>query len=144
MPRSGISLRGATKTSRKLQIFADVLVGDLGRLGEQVLTKMEDSVPDYPPPIVGSSYVRTYNLWDALHSKSHHMSLNQVERAQGGVMAHLAAKGYGSYVVGIGTQAGMHAGRWWTLNRVLMDAAKEVVAIVRGYARSSMIRAGFL
>lgn len=144
MPSSGVRIRGATQTARKLQLFADILEQDLGTVGREVLTEMEDSVPDYPPPIVGSTYVRTFNLWDALHNESHHMSMNEVERKAGGVMAHLGVEQYGPYVVGIGTQAGMHTGRWWTLNTVLMASVKGAMNIVRRYARTSKVRAGFL
>lgn len=137
-------IKGATPVARKLQLFADILEQDLGTVGREVLTEMEDMVPSYPPPVIGSSYVRTYNLWDALHSEAHHMSLNEVERSVGGVMAHLGAKQYGPYVVGIGTQVGIHRSRWWTLNTVLMDSVKGAMTIVRKYARASKIRAGFL
>jgi hypothetical protein len=144
MPSGGITIKGATQTAKKLHLFANILVGDLERAGNEVLKEMEDNVPEYPPPIPSSQYVRTYKLQDALHGENQSMSLNEVEPVQGGVLAHLGAGEYGPYVVGIGTQAGVHMGRWWTLNEVLMRASSGAIEIVRKYARSSMVRAGFV
>lgn len=114
--------------ARRFDRVLRFLPGEMVQAGREVLDILFSAVPAYPPPPLGSRYVRTFNLQDALTSTrdTHAMSLSEVRRLSDGVEVVYGVSGYGPHVVGPGVQAWMHRGRWWTLLDVLRRARKRI------------------
>jgi len=97
------------------------------------LSAVWSAVPAYPAPPPNSKYIRTEALGRSLGSGfgggkqsggpdiySISVSFGQAEGRFG------SALGYAPYVIGEGTQAAVHVGRWWTFRR-LADQSRAAV-----------------
>lgn len=113
-----ISVRvdGAERVQRKFETLSTMTKSEMKAAGRSMLDTLQANMPDYPPPPIGSDYVRTLNLFDALRSTKgdHPMSLSEVRAMGGDVTVVVGVSGYGPLVVGT-EQAWMHKGRWWKL-----------------------------
>jgi len=146
MSSSGITVTGGKRLIRKLDMLARTLPDEAEDAGEEILDMLFLNMPDYPPPILGSRYVRTYNLFDAVRSRAgeHEMSLSDVEVRTESVIVTLGLSDYGPYVVGLAReQARIHRGRWWKLSDVVRDNVRDAVRIAESHVRRSIRTAGF-
>ena len=107
-----ISLKvvGATRVANKLRslvsqndkIFGPVIEDYAKNLRKTLRTKK------YPPKIAGQKYVRTGRLGSSYSARKVKPLIWEIGNS---------AK-YAKYVVNEGTQAGIHAGRWYTIQSV--------------------------
>lgn len=139
-----IVVRGDRILIRKFGKARRFLPDELVNAGEDALQELFDHVPPYPPPPLGSQYVRTFNLEDALTSTwdVHPMSLSEVRRISDGVEIIYGVSDYGPWVVGPGVQAAIHRGRWWTLEDVLRRAKRDIINTFHERKKRAFRRAG--
>lgn len=146
MPSSGLTVTGGKRLIRKLDMLAKTLPDEAEAAGEEILDMLFLNMPDYPPAIPGSRYVRTYNLFDAVRSRvgEHEMSLSDVEVGPDSVVVSLGVSDYGPYVVGlVREQSRIHRGRWWKLSDVVRNNVRDAVRIAESHVRKSIRTAGF-
>ena len=99
------------------------------------LRALQEAVPPYPPPPMGSKYVRTEKLGRSLGSgfgggASGTPDIFEVTMSGGATEGRYGSRlGYAEYVVGEGTQAEVHAGIWWTVRTILNNALKVIEAL---------------
>jgi hypothetical protein len=96
------------------------------------LDAVHQSVPPYPSPPPRSKYKRTGNLGRSMGSSmgggAHGApDIRTVKHGANFVEGRFGSSlGYSEYVIGQGSQAGVHVGRWWT-NATLASKAYERV-----------------
>lgn len=123
-----IRVDGAERVQRKFENLSTMTKAEMRTAGRAMLDTLQANMPDYPPPPLGSDYVRTLNLFDALRSTAgdHPMSLSTVKSMSDGVSVVVGVSGYGPLVVGT-EQAWMHRGRWWKL----VQYVREMMPMVK-------------
>lgn len=120
----------------------DLLIAKLTRIGYTLENGMgapmrdsqevlKTNTPPYPPPPPGSTYVRTYKLRDSIHYSVQPLGSTVVMTMSVGVE-------YGPYVVGEKTQARIHKGRWWTVEKVVRDSRNDIVRVFEEWVRKFM------
>jgi hypothetical protein len=88
------------------------------------VTHVHQTVPPYPAPPPNSSYRRTGLLGRSITTKT--------ERSAGNILGIIGSNvDYAPVVIGEGTQAPVHQGRWWTLWQVVNKAKGAVVDFIR-------------
>lgn len=91
---------------------------------------VHSTVPAYPPPPPNSTYRRTGTLGREITTKT--------ERSAGNIQGIIgSATEYSPAVIGEGTQAAVHEGRWWTLFQVVVKASDRVVDFIRAEVDAS-------
>lgn len=99
------------------------------------LEALREGVPPYPPERMGQKYIRTERLGSSMGSgfgggAQGMPDIFEVAMSGNAVDGHYGSRvGYAEYVIGEGTQAWMHAGRWWTVKTVLKNAMKIIESI---------------
>jgi hypothetical protein len=89
---------------------------ELVRAMNRGLDRLLEGVKPYPPPPTGSRYHRRYWLGKSLTVRGDPKGIRTVRDIPGGVEGRWGTKvEYARWVIGEGTQAWMHKGRWWTL-----------------------------
>lgn len=96
------------------------------------------AVPGYPPELPNQQYIRTFDLGES------------ITNGPGGVGGSLISLGaqtilsvgvpYAQWVVNEPTQAAIHQGRWWTIQKIVKQITPDVVmayietirALIRG------------
>ena len=95
---------------------------------EQALIVVNEEVPAYPSERPRQKYVRTGALGKSMGSsmgggKAGEPDIYEINHQSGYVEGRLGSSlPYAEYVIGEGTQASVHTGRWWT-NSVLISKA---------------------
>jgi hypothetical protein len=99
------------------------------------LDVIHEAVQPYPAPPSGSKYVRTGRLGASMGSsmgggvsgapniETIKIGSNYIEGKFGSSLS------YAEYVIGDGTQAEVHQGRWWTVATLAGRAASKVISI---------------
>lgn len=93
---------------------------------------MLKAVPPYPPPPPFSKYVRTFRLKNSINAEVQPMGSTVV-------MFITADTEYAHWVVDKNKQAGIHRGRWWTLQGVLESTRDGVIKIWQNHVKKWMI-----
>lgn len=89
---------------------------------QEAVLYVYSTVPTYPPPPAGSSYRRTGTLGRSITTEVKAIGTRQV----GSIGTNVV---YAPYVIDKERQAGMHVGRWWTLQDVVLKARDKVIDI---------------
>lgn len=120
-------LKGYTRIVKKLKRI-ERAHDRLGPFVENWIDNMEKqatygpgSNPVQPP---GSSYERTFTL-----QRSRRKGLSKTKTGVVGWLRWTA--NYAIWVIGEGRQAGIHAGRWWTVDGILRKNRRQIVAGAR-------------
>ena len=93
------------------------------------ITHVHDQIPGYPPTPPGSTYVRTMELGRKMHSDVEEIG-GDIAGVIGNPVIYAPLVISTEEVGGIGPQAGMHQGRWWTLQEEVDKAMPEVFKIL--------------
>lgn len=133
-----ISVSGLNELIGRLRGVNSWLRGIMEGAMKASLELLGDYIPPYPPERIGQKYFRTERLGRSMGSGfgggrtgrpdvfEVNMSGNSTEGTYG------TRVGYAEYVIGEGTQAWMHVGRWWTVKTVLNNATKAIEGIWSG------------
>lgn len=145
-PTTGaIRVIGAEKVAAKIDNMAFILPGAMEEAQDLALEHLLMTMPDYPPPIAGSSYERTGRLRQALTSRADEdpMSLSHVEVLSRDVVTlFIGVGGYGPWVVHQPTQVPVHRGRWFTLERFVQVSMPALRRFYYNAAAVAKRRAG--
>lgn len=126
---------------QRMRNYPDKLEREMEQTMKQTLLRVQGSVPQYPSPPSGSSYVRTGTLGRSI-GLGGQADIYETRRIGGGYEARLGTRlDYAPYVIGDNEQAWMHKGRWWTLKSV---AEKAKPGIERLFEAMSKRLAAFL
>lgn len=125
----GIEIRGLAELRRKMAAAQRDLQPELLKAMERAVKHVHATVPPYPAPPAGSNYRRTGTLGRSITTEARPLGSDVVGSIGTPVV-------YAPWVIssektagGRGPQAGMHRGRWWTLQGVVHQARAEVIAI---------------
>lgn len=133
-PISSIGLDSAIK---KMERAADPATHRRGlkKGGRAVLKFILADMPGYPQPRPGQKYIRTHRL---------ERSYRGSRGFPPGALGHIRIMGgteietifgttvpYAQYVIGRGTQAWMHKGRWWVFQRQIEKRKPEARRLMR-------------
>jgi hypothetical protein len=144
MPGQSVEVTGLKELIARMQAFpvklAQVLVVGMAAS----LTTFWENVPPYPPEPQDSSYRRTGLLGRTLGSSESggasggQPSVFVVRKLGGGNMEGKFGTNlnYAEQVIGEGTQAAVHRGRWWTLKTVAEKATDKIKRIWIGVGDS--------
>ena len=141
-----LNVSDAHRVARKFKELEHLTKSEIKVVGRSVLDYVQANMPDYPPEPIGSKYIRTLNLFDALRSTEgdHPMSLMSVKSINDGAVTTIGVSGYGPLVVGLERQqAWMHRGRWFTLTSVVRELMPGIVRVVLGKVNEWIGSAGF-
>jgi len=107
---------------QRMHRYPQQLNQEMERTIKQALAHTQGSVPPYPAPPPGSSYVRTGTLGRTI-GLGGRADIYETRRVGAGYEARLGTRlDYAPYVIGPETQAAPHRGRWWTMRTVLEKA----------------------
>ena len=116
--------------AQRMQKYPKELEREMEKTMKQSLVHIQGSVPAYPPPPPGSSYIRTGTLGRSIGIGGR-AEIYEVKRIGGGYEARLGTRlSYAPYVIGE-DQASMHAGRWWTMKTVASKATPGIERLFR-------------
>lgn len=130
-----ISVKGLTELIGRLRGAPGKMQIFLSDAMKNSLIALNEAVPPYPPERMGQKYMRTERLGQSLGSsfaggRQGRPDIFEVNVSGGMVEGRFGTRvGYSEYVIGDGTQAWMHAGRWWTVKTVLNNAMKAITGI---------------
>lgn len=153
MAGQAIEVRGLDELITRMRAFPGKLAQVMAVAMSASLNTFWENVPPYPPPPETSTYRRTGTLGRTLGS-------SEAGGTSGGQPEIYAIRRFGSghmegrfgtrleyaeYVIGEGTQARMHSGRWWTMktiaekakekiNRIWQDVGNKLAAFLDGRA----------
>ena len=125
-----IDVRGLDELKARFDGLAKGMSGALEDAAGEAVLHVHSQVPPYPAPPPNSTYRRTGTLGRSITTDVRALGSKHV-----GVIG--TATVYAPWVISekrVGTrgpQAGMHAGRWWTLHGVVRGAHDEIMRIYR-------------
>lgn len=123
-----IVIRGLDKLNRNLDRMADGVRPALRSATEKAVLYVHGEVPEYPSPPSNSNYRRTGTLGRSITTEVRELGRDTV-----GVIG--TAVVYAPWVISSeavgnrGPQAGVHRGRWYTLQGVVKKAKDGIVKI---------------
>lgn len=130
-----ISVSGLNELIGRLRGAKSKMAILLNEAMKESLRTLQASVLPYPSERMGQKYIRTERLGQSLGSGfgggAHGVpDIFEIEMAGGALEGRFGTRvGYAEYVIGEGTQAWMHAGRWWTIRTILNNAMKIIGGI---------------
>jgi hypothetical protein len=127
-----ITVHGLKEVRRRFGGFPRRVAGAIQKALDAALLELQGSVPPYPTPPTGSTYIRTGTLGRSLGAnltggKIGRADLYQVRPVGNhGFEAQWGTRlGYAPYVIGATRQAG-HMRHWWTLKNVAANARRGI------------------
>lgn len=130
-----ITVQGLKEIRRRFGGFPRQVAKAIQNALDAALLELQGSVPPYPNPPAGSTYIRTYTLGRILGADMTGGKLGRAEiyevRPVGnhGFEAQWGTRlGYAPFVIGATRQAG-HMGHWWTLKNVAANASRGITRI---------------
>ena len=142
-----IEFRGLTEYQGKLERIESQMPDSLKKLMTKSIIYAQGQIPSYPGAPAGSSYRRTGTLGRVVTAfpgvsggrslgggsgDNGGTPLTRVEMMGGGVRGVIGGRlEYLPLVISEGEQAHMHAGRWWTLQKVVKGATSGIRDIFR-------------
>ena len=130
-----VSVNGLTQLIGRMKSAPSKMQIFLSDAMRKSLETLREGVPPYPPERMGQKYIRTERLGRSMGSgfgggAQGMPDIFEVKMGGGMVEGRYGSRvGYAEYVIGEGTQAWMHAGRWWTVKTVLNNAMKAIESI---------------
>lgn len=142
MPSPSVEIRGMSELIARMRAFPGKLDAVLRDGVQATLLILWEKTPPYPAPPDGSKYVRTGTLGRTLGSdfgggrSSGQPEIFGVKRiGQGSFEGRFGTNlEYAEYVIGDGTQAAQHQGRWWTLSSIAERAKDKIGDLWNGIA----------
>lgn len=122
-------IKGLDKLNKKLKgMTGPELKKELTDTTQKALHYVHSQVPPYPAPPVGSKYIRKMaaGIGGSINTKVKTMD-GEIAGVIGSHMSYSPWVISSEEVDGIGPQARIHKGRWWTLQKVVEKARKTVV-----------------
>lgn len=114
---------------QRMERYPSELDAQMNRTMEQVGLHLVKSVPPYPPPPEGSTYVRTVVLGKSLTKGGGGNVWNNQKLGQGNYEFTFGTNiEYGPFVIGDDTQA-RHMGHWWRMSTVAKKAQPGIVRL---------------
>lgn len=142
-----IEFRGLTEYDGKLQRIESELPDELKKMMKKAIIYTQGQIPPYPSPPAGSTYRRTGTLGRVITAfpgegggrslgggggDNGGTPLTRVEMMGRNVKGVIGARlEYIPLVIDEKEQAGMHRGRWWTLQRVVKGAKAGMIQVFR-------------
>jgi hypothetical protein len=126
MAEAGIEVKGLDDILAQLKAIGPDLHETLRPAAEEVLSLLQADMRDYPPELPGQRYERTFDLQ---HSWQTEEGTSDTEL--GRVVSY--GPEYNRQVQDEDHQAGIHAGRWQTVQSVARDREAQVQAIVETF-----------
>jgi hypothetical protein len=131
MTKAFIEVRGLDEIITRMQQYPQKLDSNVAATMWKAFDTIE--IPPYPPETPDQTYIRTETLGRGLGSGfgggwEKQMDIMEVKQlGPGDWTGTLGTKvPYAPYVVGEGTQAAVHQGRWWTLQGITRKAADKM------------------
>lgn len=129
-----IEVKGLDDVMARMSAYPRQMKGAIAKTLEAALLIIWESMPGYPPPPVGSDYIRTGTLGRSLGvgpggGKMGTPDIYEVKQYGGYQAARFGTRlGYAPYVVGDpASEQARHMRHWWTLtNTVAWRAEKKV------------------
>lgn len=122
---STLVVEGLDELRRRFQQWPEKFSAVVRKTLETSLLKLEESVPEYPPEPVNSSYTRTGTLGRTLSAGAAD-NIHEVTQTGGYSEASFGTRlEYAQYVIG-DSPAWMHKGRWWRLVDVLEKSKDDI------------------
>ena len=130
----------------RMQAYPQKLYGSLAIGMGASLAALWEAVPPYPPEPDASTYTRTGTLGRTLGSdigggaSSSEPEIFTIRKLGQGVEGKFGTRlDYAPQVIGDGTQASIHRGRWWTFITIAQKAQAKITVIWNGVAEA-MVR----
>lgn len=128
-----LEVKGLQELIKSMQAFPE----ELAKIGavamDASLHVLWENVPPYPPPPKDSTYRRTGTLGKSLGSSeqggtSGDPSIYKIHSLGGGNFEGQfgSSLSYAQYVIGTGTQAKVHQGRWYTMMTIAAKSADKI------------------
>lgn len=130
-----IEVKGLDELIARMKAYPAELKRSLGITVTSALIVLWENVPPYPAPPPDSTYERTGTLGRSLGSGEGGGSLGDPEvfsvRALGsGFEGKFGTNlDYAPYVIGDGTQAQAHQGRWYTIRTISEKSAEKITRL---------------
>ena len=120
---------------QRMMRYPDEMRREMDKTMKQSLAHVQGSVPSYPSPPSGSSYIRTGTLGRSIGIGGK-AEIYEVKAFGRGYEARLGTRlSYARYVIGGQTQAWMHKGRWWTTKTVADKAKPGIMRLFDALSR---------
>lgn len=120
---------------QRMSRYPDRLKDEMEKTTRAALAHTQGSVPQYPPPPPGSSYVRTGTLGRSI-GLGGRADVYEVRPIGRGYEATLGTRlSYAPQVIGDGTQERPHRGRWWTVKTIAEKARPGIERLYEAMAR---------
>ena len=125
-----IQIEGLDRVVNNLQKFQAGLPGFFNDTMQKTILYVQGKLPPYPPPPTGSTYRRTGTLGRSITSLfgQHPDALSKIQPFGGGVHGIIGTQlKYAPFVIDEDRQAGVHRGRWWTLQQAVRNQTQAIV-----------------
>jgi hypothetical protein len=138
-----VEVRGMDRLIRRYDKLGKDLKPELESTMGEAGIMLLSQIPDYPPQVIGSGYVRTGTLGRLWTSDTEVLGNDVV-----GIIGNNT--GYGPWVVSdevskvnsAGPQAWFHKGKWWIIQDVVRDNAQQVFDLFREMVRRLLRESG--
>ena len=135
---SSVEIRGLTEIIQRMSAYPEKLRKVMKTGMDASLAILHESVPPYPEPPADSTYRRTGTLGRSIGvsfegSEIGKPSIYETKQVGSGYEGRFGTNlEYAPYVIGDGTQAQVHSGRWWTLKTVAEKAKAKLTKLWNG------------
>jgi hypothetical protein len=139
-----IEVEGLDPILQRMQQFPQKLKSAMFRTLSSSIIALQGAIKPYPPKPADSTYKRTEILGKSLGSGYQGGRVGAVDKTTGIATVEqrhryqVATFGtrvqYAKYVIGEGTQAAVHKGRWWTLVAVAKSARPNIEKLFQAMA----------
>jgi hypothetical protein len=137
MPAPVIEVRGLTELIQRMQQYPQKLAAVVKTGMDATLAALWESVPPYPASPPDSTYRRTGTLGRTLGSSfsggksgGEPSIYSTRSLGAGNIEGRFGTNlDYAPYVIGDGTQAKVHQGRWWTMTTIAEKAKSKITAV---------------
>ena len=130
-----VSVQGLSELIGRLKTAPSKMGIYMNEAMKETLRALQENVPAYPPERMGQKYIRTERLGQSMGSGFGGGAMGkpdifEVTMSGGAIEGKFGTRvGYAEYVIGEGTQAWMHTGRWWTVKTILNNTMKLINSI---------------
>ena len=124
---------GLAELRRNFRTFPQKFNREVKSSLSEALHKVWENIPGYPEEPPDSSYTRTGTLGKSIGvgisgQRLGHPDVFEVRGSAGFYNATLGTNlEYAPYVIGEGTQAAIHEGRWWTLDGTVLRSSMAAI-----------------
>ena len=133
-----VQVRGATEAASNFERRAVRLPSALRSEADHSMTYLKDRVPPYPPPLPLSRYSRTGTLGRNYYTDVKPLGAYSIVGVLGNRTEYAPVVISSEVVGGLGPQAAVHAGRWFTLQEHLSTHSRQVMGFFTSAVRSAI------